>query len=194
MNSSTSELLFFDNFPIIIISTVYPTFFIVLCLFAFFRYLSRIFSFSKSCVIPIEKIASKFLAININSNIAEIPKMKPAVRLLADTIDPMDITNQSSTFYRMKIYDLGTDFAMSFVQTVTYPYPQFSEYLSYHMLECSCLKAEADIVIAQQAIELYNQAVIGPSEFSYTQINSFKDKLDVLNTKLCLCNYSNLWK
>ena len=194
LSNSSSDVIFFENFSTVLIATVYPTFFIGLCIVAFIRYLWGIVSFAKPRVLPIDKIASSVLANQIKSNIAEIPMMKPSLRLLADTIPPLDITNQSSTFYRMKIYDMGTDFAMSFVQATNYPYPQFCEFLTYHMLECVCLKAENDIVVAQQAMELYDQAIIGPSEFSHTQITSFKGKLDILNTKLSQCNYNTLWK
>ena len=149
---------------------------------------------SKHLVVPIQKIACKGLADSINCNIAEIPLMRPPLKLLSDTIDHEDIVNRSSTFYRMKIYDLGTEFAMSHVQGVTYPYPQFSDFLNYHMLECSCLRAEPDIIVAQGAIELYEQAVIGPSEFSHAQVTSFKDKLSFLKQRLSHCNFSNQWK
>ena len=198
MNSSnsSSEVIFFDNFPIIIISTVYPTFFLGLCILTVISYRwGQLSSFKrKSLVVPIESIALKGLADNVNSNIAEIPIMKPDLRLLGDTIDPVDIRNQSSTFYRMKIYDLGTEFAKSHVQAVTYPYPQFSEFLNYHLLECSCLRAEEDIIVAQRAKELYDQAVIGPSEFSLAQVTSFQERLSVLNERLSHCSYSNQWK
>ena len=192
--NSSSDVIFFDNFSTILIATVYPTFFIGLCIVASVRYLWGIVSFAKPRVLPIDDIASSVLANQINSNIAEIQIMKPSLRLLADTIPPLDITDQSSTFYRMKIFDMGTDFAMRYVQATNYPYPHFCEYLTYHMLECVCLKADNDIVVAQQAVELYNQAIIGPSEFSHTQVTSFKGKLDILNTKLSQCNYNTLWQ
>lgn len=194
VSNSSSDVIFFDNFSTILIATVYPTFFIGLCIVAFVRYIWGVVSFARPRVLPIDKIASSVLANQINSNITEIPLMKPSLRLLADTIPPLDITNQSSTFYRMKIYDMGTDFAMNYIQATNYPYPQFCEYLTYHMLECVCLKAESDIVVAQQAMELYYQAIIGPSEFSYKQLVSFQGKLDTLNTILSQCNYSALWK
>ena len=195
-SNSSSEVILFANFPIIIISTVYPTFFLALCMFSVICYRWRqLFSFKhKPLVVPIEKVALKGLADRINSNIAEIPIMKPPLKLLTDTIDPIDIVNQSSTFYRMKIYDLGTEFALSHVQAVTYPYPQFSDFLNYHRLECSCLRAEQDIILAQRAMELYDQAVIGPSEFSQAQVISFQEKLSSLNERLSHCSYSNQWR
>ena len=193
-NSSSSAVIFFENFPIIIVSTVYPTLFLFLCLLSLFRNkIKDWYSKNQPIVFPFQKITTKKLAAKIHTNIAEISLMKPSLKLLEDADTALDMENQSSTFYRMKIHDLGNELALRYVQPISYPYPRFSSYISYHLVSCSCLKTEDSITLAQQALELYDHAVIGPAEFTYAQLRSFQEKLEKLNEKLDQCIYHNLW-